>query len=365
MSTGRLRDRVEQEANRLLRERLSRVRRSLEEALGRLGAPMRIPLTPGEWGAAGGTGHLDTLRDAADAMARGRTRREILTALLDAAAAFYSRTALFILRGTTLTGWSGLGFMGEGGFGSRDLPRVTLQSDGGHLMALAIRNRSLATSGQEGPGSEIADSLGGVRPREASAVPILVRSRPVAVLYGDTGTGAGPGTGLALEILARFAGLAMERLAGYQAQAGRAHAGAIPAAPDAARPPARKRDAPPPSVPPTPPEEAEIQALIGEIDAHPRRTSGDDGLSDEQKRMLGDARRFARLLVSELLLYNEEAVMQGRRNRDIYRRLRREIDRSRQAYEARIAGHPVRSPDFFQDELIRVLAQGDPGVLGN
>ena len=53
----------------------------------------------------------------------------------------------------------------------------------------------------------------------------------------------------------------------------------------------------------------------------PRRDGGDSGLSDEERRRHADARRFARLLVSEILLYNEEAVMQGRRHRDLGRRL--------------------------------------------
>lgn len=115
---------------------------------------------------------------------------------------------------------------------------------------------------------------------------------------------------------------------------------------------------------PTPPEEAEIHALLGDITAAPRRAGSDDGLSEEGRRMQADARRFAKLLISELLLYNEEAVVLGRKNRDIYPRLRVEIDRSRQTFLARVQNRSG-STQFFEEELVRVLAQGNLTLLGN
>src|SRR5438128_4845670 len=78
---GRLRDRVEAEAQRLLRDRVARLRQALEGALGALAEPIKFPLTPGEWGAAEGAAQLQSVRDAADAIARAGSQREILTAL--------------------------------------------------------------------------------------------------------------------------------------------------------------------------------------------------------------------------------------------------------------------------------------------
>jgi len=59
------------------------------------------------------------------------------------------------------------------------------------------------------------------------------------------------------------------------------------------------------------------------------------GDSDEEKT-LADARRFARLLVSEIALHNPSQVDEGRRHRD-YQRLKASFDRRRQAYERRFA----------------------------
>ena len=47
--------------------------------------------------------------------------------------------------------------------------------------------------------------------------------------------------------------------------------------------------------------------------------------SDDEKSH-ADARRSARLLVSEIKLYNEEELKAGRENHDIYRRLQKEIE---------------------------------------
>jgi hypothetical protein len=79
---------------------------------------------------------------------------------------------------------------------------------------------------------------------------------------------------------------------------------------------------------------------------------------------LEEARRLARLLVSEIKLYNEEQVEEGRRNRDIYERLKEDIDRSRQMYDERVDPQILRSTDYFYQELVRILAAGDSKALG-
>jgi hypothetical protein len=354
---GRLKDRVEAEANRLMRERVERLRLALEDALSAASEPLRFPLTPGEWGAAGGTAQLNVIRDTLDSISRHETQREILSALIDAAAAIYPRVALFIVKGRSLAGWAGLGFLGEGGFKSDKVASLNLDVAGNHILARAVAGKAAVRATAQGPGEEMRSALGGVLPSESCAAPILVRGRPAAVLYGDTGSASEAGDPLALEILARLAGLAMERLAAPHRRA-RAEAETRarvfgPAAPAAGAGPA------------IPPEEAEMQAILADLDGHVRSPSADDGLSDEERRRQADARRFAHLLVSELLLYNEAAVIQGRKHRDLYARLHKEIDRSRQAFQARFPSLARGPNDFFGQELLRTLAQGDPGLLQN
>ena len=85
---------------------------------------------------------------------------------------------------------------------------------------------------------------------------------------------------------------------------------------------------------------------------------------EEEKRHT-DAKRFARLLVQEIKLYNEHHVKEGRLNCDLYLRLKREIDRSREMYEGRISPIVSQKIDYFHDEIIRILGDNDPSTLGS
>jgi hypothetical protein len=87
-------------------------------------------------------------------------------------------------------------------------------------------------------------------------------------------------------------------------------------------------------------------------------------VSEEDKRFHNEARRFARLLVSEIKLYNEQKVREGRDNSDLYERLREDIDRSRQMYDKRVRPEVSSRYDYFHHELVNMLAEGDAARLG-
>jgi hypothetical protein len=76
------------------------------------------------------------------------------------------------------------------------------------------------------------------------------------------------------------------------------------------------------------------------------------------------ARRYARLLVSEIKLYNEAAVREGRAHRDLSRRLAAEIERARRLYEERVSSTVSGRSQYFQQELVQTLAGGDSSLLG-
>ncbi len=105
--------------------------------------------------------------------------------------------------------------------------------------------------------------------------------------------------------------------------------------------------------------------------APPRRRYGADVelpvevSSEEERRLHTDARRFARLLVSEIKLYNEQKVTQGRSEGDLYPRLREYIDRSREMYDKRVKPEVAQRYDYFHNELVSTLAEGDEAKLGS
>ncbi len=125
-------------------------------------------------------------------------------------------------------------------------------------------------------------------------------------------------------------------------------------APAQAAPVVEEAPAPSPVQPVTPPAPGEAPA------APPEETE----IPPEEQPLHEEAKRFARLLVSEIKLYNEEEVEQGRANHDIYQRLKEDIDRSREMYDQRVAPEVRRVRDYFHEELVRILGGGDPDTLG-
>jgi len=75
------------------------------------------------------------------------------------------------------------------------------------------------------------------------------------------------------------------------------------------------------------------------------------------------AKRFAKLLVEEIKLYNQSKVSEGRSTKDLYDRLKDDIDKSRATYDKRY-GQTVKDVDYFTQELVRILADNDRTVLG-
>ena len=87
--------------------------------------------------------------------------------------------------------------------------------------------------------------------------------------------------------------------------------------------------------------------------------------ADNPQRALDDARRLARLLISEIKLYNEKKVEDGRAAKDLYERLKDDIERSRQVYDERTPANVRQDTNFFHDELVRILADGRTEALGS
>ncbi len=123
---------------------------------------------------------------------------------------------------------------------------------------------------------------------------------------------------------------------------------------------------PPPVEPVTPPPPVEPVAPPPPVEpiTPPPPTEQDEGPATEEQAQHEEARRFARLLVSEIKLYNPEEVDRGRANKDLYQRLKEDIDRSREMFDRRIPESVRSSRDYFREELVRILADGDEDALG-
>jgi hypothetical protein len=132
---------------------------------------------------------------------------------------------------------------------------------------------------------------------------------------------------------------------------------AMEAQPEAVEPPAVEET-------PTPPPVQPIKPPVDVSEPAPPAASVGSARSPEEEARQEEARRFARLLVSEIKLYNEDEVERGRAEKDIGVRLKDDIERSREMFEKRISEDVRTGHDYFRDELVRILADGDADALG-
>ena len=88
------------------------------------------------------------------------------------------------------------------------------------------------------------------------------------------------------------------------------------------------------------------------------------GLSPEDADLHRKAQRFARLLVDEIKLYNQVKVSEGRKNKDLYDRLKEDIEKSRGTYQKRYGNTSAANADYFNNEVVRSLAEDDVSIMG-
>jgi len=341
----------------------------------------------------------------------------ILNSLLSHAAQFAQRAALFVIKNEQAAGWRICG--PDGTINDDGLREIVLPLTSDTLLSYVARSHS-SWSGEPGSNSEdnlLLDKLGG-QPQRIAAVPLVVRGKTVAVLYADADAPDPDSINVdALETLSRVAAMAVALLSVARAPRRTAELeqpaeapklyrvedetpAQIPtvtvieekpsevpeAAVEADTAPAAEAET---SAPETEPEVATPAITSAPIEPPAPVISGAPSfgsqyvaplgtkrrwgtaepdlpieVSEEERRLHTDARRFARLLVSEIKLYNEQKVNEGRAQGDIYDRLREDIERSRQMYEKRIAPPVAARYDYFHSELVNTLADGDPEKLG-
>jgi len=69
--------------------------------------------------------------------------------------------------------------------------------------------------------------------------------------------------------------------------------------------------------------------------------------------------------MDEIKLYNQAKVSEGRKNRDLYDRLKEDIEKSRATYQKRYGNTSAAGADYFNQELIRSLAEDDISLMGS
>lgn len=271
------------------------------------------------------------LADGIRALDETRALGEVLDTLAQCAGREVDRAAVLVVKGGRLNGWRLSGF----GAPARPARTIDLSLDEAGLPGAVVRTGVAvsrpAVEPDPSPARQpalppFAQDAG---TRHALALPITVGGTVVAVLYADAPRLDAPSASsrwpAILDVLVRHASRVLEAMTVQQA------AGlSLP------RPVARGSHA----------------SMPGPLEH--------GGAGDEDA-----ARRYARLLLSEIRMYNEPLVDAGRRSRDLLSRLSGEIARARRLYEARVPSTVSARSEYFEQELVRTLADGDRSLLGS
>jgi hypothetical protein len=212
------------------------------------------------------------------------------------------------------------------------------------LASRSIQDRTRASAAASEFDSAFIERQGNPWDGNATVFPLVVKEKVAAIVYCDSGRDTGKQTDYsAVEVLTRFACLWLEHAAVKK------HVGAAGTETGVV------------AAPPPPPAQPHAPAVSAPSPADPAL----DGLPAEEQELHKKARRFAKLLVDEIKLYNQSKVAEGRQNRDLYKVLREDIEKSRATYDKRYGSTPVAGAKYFDSEVVRVLADNDRSLLGS
>jgi len=298
----------------------------------------------------------------------GMTQKEILKALLDSGSAYGARVALFVVKAGMASGWQSRGFGDDEAI--KDFPLDMNAGPAAH----AFHNRIVTPANIAEMDPRFVGRFGGPENEQILILPLVLKDKVAALLYADGGAG-GVLDAASLEVLVMSTSSWLE-VVSLRKQTQKEITESVMSAPAAAPVQTVSSFADPfaghaPKHTAARAPEPEPVAEVVEVTAHAAAAAASApatdpfaGLSPEDAETHRKAQRFARLLVDEIKLYNQAKVNEGRRHKDLYDRLKEDIEKSRTTYQKRYGSTAAATGDYFQKEVVRNLAEEDLGVMG-
>lgn len=349
MSEKRLEETVRNAVEQALQRHLTSLRESVvQDVLRELG-----PAAASSTGRS--TGSTAALQKAVSAIQAGTTQKEILRALLDNTVLYSGRAALFVVKNGSAIGWQGIAFPHN-----ESVKDFSLDISAG-LSAAVMTSRTPETGNVSEFDQNFISKFGTPADRRAVVLPLLLKDKVSALVYADAGADGGNLDIDALDVLVRATSAWLEVIS----QRKQAQKEGNSEAPELSN-----------SAPSNDPFAAHArlhsakaqhgtavaQAAMSAAAAWGGATTVPSG---EDAEVHIKAQRFARLLMDEIKLYNQAKVAEGRKHKDLYDRLKEDIEKSRITYQKRYGNTAAASADYFNQELIRSLAEDDMALLGN
>jgi len=283
---------------------------------------------------------VNDLAGATRALLRAGSPPDVFRALLEASRVVVPRAAVFLVRRGEVHGWGSVGFPSDVARSHR-----TFRAAGEHGW-LGRLTRELSGAPVERPADAVDPDFGQAPSAAAVGCAMCIDDKPIAVVVAERGADEGPWVPQGLALLAGVAGLRLEL------NLARRKAATAPAETSTGADPVARTEAGSGASAPEP------------VDApSPVVASGAKATSGGAAPVLEVARRYARLVATDIRLYNEEAVMLGRRNGDLVARLGEHIGRGKDTFLRRHNDLGPAGLELLHEAYVQVLAGGDEALI--
>jgi hypothetical protein len=284
---------------------------------------------------------IEALERQVKALADAAGPSEVFRCLLEGARLAAPRAAMFLVRKGQIKGWGCVGYTPE----ATQRQRAFVSAANSGWLGRIASSREIEMERREGSGLD--PEFGQPPVADAVTLAVRIKERTIALLLAERSAEEQPWFPSVLGLLVGVARLRLDLdLARRKLESKSA------GAPAAAERPGTGAAA----------ERPGTGAAAQSAEIRPVSETAQPGPAD---REVEAARRFAKLVATDIRLYNEEAVVQGRRDGDLARRLAEQLSRGRETFERRYGSMGPAGLSLLHEAYVEVLAGGDGELLSD
>jgi len=302
--------------------------------------------------------YVTALEQCVQSLVQSRSPSDIFKTLLRGSQSAAPRGAVFLVRQGVFKGWGSIGYDENVARTQRAYRAYATSGWLGELL-------SNAEAGMQVRASCGDPDFGQAAPSDSAAIAVRVKGRTIAVLTVERSAGETLWVPEGLQLIVAVAQLRLEldlALRKLKTIVPAADAPA-PAAVPAVEPIVEAAETDDESVV-DPPPTVEVALEFDNDDDEETATEvaevPDPGAENSE---LTAARRFAKLVATDIRLYNEEAVMTGRNEGDLADRLGEQIGRGKDTFLKRHGSMGSAAVKVLHEAFVQVLAAGDGDLL--
>ncbi len=276
-------------------------------------------------------GPVNVIHEHVKKISTAANQLNLINNILEGVNHFCKRSALFLLREDKLVGWKGKGFSGaDGEISDEELKKVFFSLSANTILKQVLQNKTPHTGEPLSKPDDflIYNRFGGGKPKRILVLPFFVKGKPQAVIYADA-FGSQTINQKAIEIIAAVGELSLDMLPLRQKILARVKT-----------------------------QEFIDSAEPGEANGRSAPDHFDEMEKTAPPVRENDPERLARVIINDIILYNQRVVEDGIRNGNLYDVLKETLLQAREMYLRKF--NDLR---YFEEQMVKLLGKGNRGVL--